>query len=84
MSPDTSRERSKASRPCIASLPICAWCKRIRDDQGYWNQVEAYVHDHSEANFTLQNMPPSVSASSTRGQSRRLRIPSRASGKCQR
>ena len=33
-------------------LPICAWCKRIRDDQGYWSQVEAYVHVHTEADFT--------------------------------
>ena len=33
-------------------LPICAWCKRIRDDRGYWNQVEAYIHAHSEADFT--------------------------------
>ena len=33
-------------------LPICAWCKRIRDDQGYWNQVEAYVSAHSDADFT--------------------------------
>ena len=33
-------------------LPICAWCKRIRDDQGYWSQVEAYVHEHTEADFT--------------------------------
>ena len=33
-------------------LPICAWCKRIRDDKGYWSQVEAYVHDHTGADFT--------------------------------
>jgi PAS domain S-box-containing protein len=33
-------------------LPICAWCKRIRDDHGYWNQVESYVQEHSEAEFT--------------------------------
>ena len=33
-------------------LPICAWCKRIRDDQGYWQQVEAYVHQHTGADFT--------------------------------
>jgi GAF domain-containing protein len=33
-------------------LPICAWCKRIRDDQGYWSQVEAYVTKHSDAEFT--------------------------------
>ncbi len=33
-------------------LPICAWCKRIRDDHGYWNQVEAYIHEHTGADFT--------------------------------
>jgi GAF domain-containing protein len=33
-------------------LPICAWCKRIRDDQGYWSQVEAYFHTHAGADFT--------------------------------
>jgi GAF domain-containing protein len=33
-------------------LPICAWCKRIRNDEGYWDQVEAYVRQHSDADFT--------------------------------
>ena len=33
-------------------IPICAYCKNIRDDQGYWNQVEKYVSDHSEAKFS--------------------------------
>jgi PAS domain S-box-containing protein len=33
-------------------LPICSSCKRIRDDQGYWNQLEAYIRDHSDADFT--------------------------------
>ena len=33
-------------------LPICAWCKRIRDDEGYWSQVEAYIHKHTGADFT--------------------------------
>lgn len=33
-------------------LPICAWCKRIRDDKGYWSQVEAYIHAHTGADFT--------------------------------
>ena len=33
-------------------LPICAWCKRIRDDQGYWSQVEAYFHAHAGTDFT--------------------------------
>ena len=33
-------------------LPICAWCKRVRDDDGYWTMVETYVAEHSHANFT--------------------------------
>jgi len=33
-------------------LPICAYCKKIRDDKGYWSQVEKYVSDHTEAKFT--------------------------------
>ncbi len=33
-------------------LPICSNCKKIRDDTGYWNRIEAYIHDHSEADFT--------------------------------
>lgn len=33
-------------------LPICAGCKRIRDDGGYWNQIENYISDHSEAEFS--------------------------------
>ncbi len=33
-------------------LPICASCKKIRDDRGYWQQVEEYIRDHSEAEFT--------------------------------
>ena len=33
-------------------LPICSHCKKIRDDNGYWNQIEAYIRDHSEAEFS--------------------------------
>src|SRR5208282_1032811 len=33
-------------------LPICASCKKIRDDKGYWKQIEAYISEHSEALFT--------------------------------
>jgi PAS domain S-box-containing protein len=33
-------------------LPICASCKKIRDDKGYWQQIETYIHDHSEADFS--------------------------------
>ena len=33
-------------------LPICASCKKIRDDKGYWSQVESYISHHSEAKFS--------------------------------
>ena len=33
-------------------LPICALCKKVRDDKGYWNQIEKYIQDHSEAEFS--------------------------------
>jgi hypothetical protein len=33
-------------------LPICASCKKIRDDKGYWGQIESYISDHSEAEFS--------------------------------
>ena len=33
-------------------VPICAYCKKIRDDEGYWNQVEQYVGKHTEAKFS--------------------------------
>jgi two-component system, cell cycle sensor histidine kinase and response regulator CckA len=38
-------------------LPICASCKKIRDDQGYWRQVEEYIRDHSEAEFSHSICP---------------------------
>ena len=33
-------------------IPICSACKKIRDDKGYWNQLEFYIEDHSRAEFT--------------------------------
>ena len=33
-------------------LPICASCKKIRDDKGYWNQIETYIREHSQAEFS--------------------------------
>jgi hypothetical protein len=33
-------------------LPICASCKKIRDDSGYWQQIELYLRQHSEADFS--------------------------------
>lgn len=33
-------------------LPICCYCKKIRDDKGYWNQIEEYIADHTDAKFS--------------------------------
>ena len=33
-------------------LPVCAWCRRVRSDSGYWQQIETYVSAHSDATFT--------------------------------
>ncbi len=33
-------------------LPICSYCKKIRDDQNYWHQVESYVSNHTDARFS--------------------------------
>ncbi len=38
-------------------LPICANCKKIRDDKGYWNRIEKYICDHSEAQFSHSICP---------------------------
>jgi len=41
-------------------LPICASCKKIRDDKGYWRQIEIYIRDHSEAEFSHSICPECV------------------------
>ena len=33
-------------------IPICAWCKKIRNDEGYWSQIELYLSEHSDAKFS--------------------------------
>jgi len=38
-------------------LPICASCKNIRDDKGYWNQIENYISEHSEVEFSHSLCP---------------------------
>jgi hypothetical protein len=50
-------------------LPICAWCKKIRDDNGYWNQVETYIRERTEADFSHGICPDCVARES--GQLRR-------------
>jgi cell division protein FtsB len=49
----TELERALANVKVLRGLiPICAGCKKVRDDQGYWSQVEKYVGEHSEATFS--------------------------------
>ena len=53
------RETTKALRDALNQIktlsgliPICASCKKIRDDKGYWNLLETYIQEHSEAEFS--------------------------------
>lgn len=63
----TLRKTMETERECLVSelrsslekvkqlsglLPICASCKMIRDDKGSWKQIESYIHEHSEAQFS--------------------------------
>src|SRR5688572_13334714 len=43
-------------------LPICAYCKRVRDDKDYWQQIEQYVGDHSQAEFSHGICPECLDA----------------------
>jgi DNA repair exonuclease SbcCD ATPase subunit len=44
-------------RQLSGMLPICSSCKKIRNDSGYWEQIEAYVRDHSEIEFSHSLCP---------------------------
>ena len=46
------QKRSSEIKQLRGMLPICASCKKIRDDSGYWRQLEVYIHEHSEAEFS--------------------------------
>jgi PAS domain S-box-containing protein len=46
------QEALASIRTLKGMLPICASCKRIRNDKGYWSEIEAYVSEHTEAEFT--------------------------------
>ena len=59
-------------------LPICAWCKRVRDDQGYWHQVEAYVSDHTDAVFSHGMCPECQEKAFEEVEERRKAPPSKA------
>ena len=62
---EADREKLLAEREKVLSemkvlsglLPICASCKKIRDDRGYWNQIEVYIRKNSEADFSHSLCP---------------------------
>jgi len=43
-------------------LPMCSWCKKVRDDHGYWKAVEAYIQEHSDAEVTHGICPDCMAA----------------------
>jgi hypothetical protein len=56
-------------------LPICSFCKKIRDDKGYWDQVEVYISQHTDADFSHSVCPecmakhyPGINISKKRGE----------------
>ncbi len=49
---DALRRQVEENRQLRGIIPICARCKKVRDDQDYWIQVEDYIRKHSEANFS--------------------------------
>ncbi len=51
------REALENVRKLRGLLPICAYCKKIRDDQGYWNQLESYLSQHADVTFTHSVCP---------------------------
>ena len=57
---DKLREAAANVKTLSGLLPICSSCKKIRDDNGYWNQLEGYIRDHSGAEFTHGLCPDCV------------------------
>ena len=54
---DEIEQAAKDIRTLEGIIPICAKCKKIRDDTGYWSQVEIYIQNHSEATFSHSLCP---------------------------
>jgi len=50
-------DANKEIRQLQGILPICSHCKKIRDDKGYWSQVESYIQMRSEAQFSHSICP---------------------------
>ncbi|MHB8789447.1 MAG: PAS domain-containing protein [Desulfobulbaceae bacterium] len=54
------REALEKIKTLRGILPICASCKKIRNDEGYWQQIEVYIRDHSDAEFSHGLCPECV------------------------
>jgi PAS domain S-box-containing protein len=54
------REHESEIKQLRGMLPICSSCKKIRDDKGYWNQIEDYIKEHSDAEFSHGICPECV------------------------
>jgi DNA-binding NtrC family response regulator len=53
-------KRLKEIKTLQGLLPMCAWCKNIRDDKGYWKNLEAYIKEHSDAEISHGICPKCV------------------------
>lgn len=49
---DELKQASTELKTLRGLLPICSWCKSIRDDQGYWSRIETYIVNHSDVTLT--------------------------------
>jgi hypothetical protein len=56
------KEAMEGMKTLRGLIPICAQCKKVRDDGGYWQQVETFVREHTGAEFT-HGLCPECSAS---------------------
>jgi phosphoserine phosphatase RsbU/P len=54
------KEQAEHIKTLRGIVPICSWCKKIRNDTGYWQQVEVYVHENTEADFSHGICPDCV------------------------
>ncbi len=73
-------ERAKV-QTLTGLLPICAWCKNVRDDTGYWSRVEEYFHEHADIDFTHGICPDCARKFAERGTGRTATVPAGSSRK---
>jgi hypothetical protein len=62
------REALQNNKTLAGLLPLCAWCHKVRDDEGYWQRIEAYVGKHTDARVTHALCPECYAKVGPRGQ----------------